>query len=352
MRNTGVMLLVVCLLLTTIPLINAQENDENTTALPVTFQLSGLQHEYQGWNNCGPATLTTALSFFGWTDDQYTAAHWLKPDPEDKNVSAEQMAAFVNTFTDVKALVRYGGDLTLLRQLVAHEFPVIIAAGYEPDGYDWMGHYLLVTGYDDDTDMILTQDSFLGPDTSYPQTEIDYFWRHFNRIFIVLYPPEREEELFNLLGEDADAQINATRALETARQEAIANSIDPFAWFNMGTSYTLLGKYEEATIAFEQARNVGEGLPWRMLWYQFGPFEAYYQTGRTAELIDLVQFNLATTANGIHPIEETYYYAGLARAALGEQERAIVNLQQAITINPNFAPAVEALADIAGTDGT
>ena len=136
-----------------------------------------------------------------------------------------------------------------------------------------------------------------------------------------------------------------------AREEAVADSADPFAWFNMGTSYTLLEQYEEAAVAFDQARNVGDGLPWRMAWYQFGTFEAYYQTGRYEDVIALAQYNLATTPDGEHPIEETYYYAGLARDALGDVDRAILNLQQAALINPNFAPAVEALAAIAGTDG-
>lgn len=348
MRNTTKrLLLLLGLLLTGLMPLSAQEN----SPLPPTSQMTGFTHEYQGWNNCGPATLTTALTYFGWTDNQNTAANWLKPDPEDKNVSPDQMAAFANTFTDVRVLVRYGGDMALLQRLIAAEFPVIIEAGYQPEGYDWMGHYLLVAGYDNVTETILTQDSFLGPNTIYPQAEIDYFWRHFNRVYLVLYSPERETELFTLLAEDTDAQINAAHALETARQEAASNSADPFAWFNMGTSYTLLGQYEEAAVAFEQARNVGEGLPWRMLWYQFGPFEAYYQTGRYTDLIELAQFNLSTTPDGGHPIEETYYYAGLARDALGEQERATANLQEALFINPNFTPAAEALAVLSAPDG-
>jgi tetratricopeptide (TPR) repeat protein len=101
-------------------------------------------------------------------------------------------------------------------------------------------------------------------------------------------------------------------------------------------------------VAFDQARNTGEGIPWRMLWYQFGPFEAYLETGRIDAVLELVQYNLATTPDGEHPIEETYYYAGLARAAQGDTERAVLNLQQAVFLNPNFAPAREALAALQG----
>jgi tetratricopeptide (TPR) repeat protein len=341
------LLMLTLLLLTAAPVL-AQGGGGS---LPETARLDGFRHEYQGWNNCGPATLTMGLTYFGWEDDQFTAAAWLKPDSEDKNVSAWQMAEFVNQFTEFNALVRYGGDLDRLKALIANGFPVIIAAGYQPEGYDWMGHYLLVAGYDDSDATMLTQDSFLGPDTVYAQTEIDFFWRHFNRVYLVLYAPEQESDLLALLGDDADEQVNAANALTVAREEAVADSADPFAWFNMGTSYTLLEQYEEAAVAFDQARNVGDGLPWRMAWYQFGTFEAYYQTGRYEDVIALAQYNLSTTPDGEHPIEETYYYAGLARDALGDVDRAILNLQQAALINPNFAPAVEALAAIAGTDG-
>ncbi len=41
-------------------------------------------------------------------------------------------------------------------------------------------------------------------------------------------------------------------------------------------------------------------------------------------------------------MEETYYYAALARAGMGETDRAILNLDGAISFNPNFTPAREA----------
>lgn len=344
----SITLVIVLLVLVVAAPVLAQGGDGN---LPPTTRLEGLRHEYQGWNNCGPATLATALSYFGWSGDQAETAAWLKPDPEDKNVTAAQLAEYVNTFTEQRALVRYGGSLTLLRQLVAAEFPVIIAAGYQPDGFDWMGHYLLVSGYDDDAGTLLTQDSFRGPDMTYPQTEVDAYWRHFNRLFVVIYPPARETDLLTLLGEDADPATNAARALETARLEASAAPEDPFAWFNLGTSFALLEQFTEAATAFDQARNTGDGLPWRMLWYQFGPFEAYYQTGRFDDVLALVQYNLATTPEEEHAIEETYFYAGLAREALGEPDRAALNFQQALQINPNFRPAVAALNDLEATPG-
>jgi hypothetical protein len=341
------MLLIIAL--TLMGMSSAFAQDTPPTA-PPSYQLAGVQHIYQTWNNCGPATLSMGLSFFGYGDDQQVAANWLKPNSEDKNVSPWQMVEYVNTQVPgtVRALVRQAGTLDLVRLLTSRDFAVIMEAGYDPpnDPQGWMGHYLLVTGYDDASQTLVTMDSFEGPNYTYDYAYIDEFWRHFNRVYIVLYEYSREAELLELLGEDADVAANWQNALGAARAQAIANQQDPFAWFNMGTSFAGLGQYEPAATAFDQSRAVGGGLPFRMLWYQFGPFEAYYQMGRYQDMIALAQASL--NDGGGQFVEETFYYGGLARMGLGETERARDNLNQAIFLNPNFTPAREALALLDG----
>ncbi len=316
--------------------------------LPPTFQLKGFTHIWQGWNNCGPATITEALSYFGGTKDQYVAAAWLKPNKEDKNVSPWQLAEYVNTQVGgtARALVRQGGTLTLLKSLLTSNFPVVIESGYDPPGENlgWMGHYLLVTGYDDSQQIVYTYDTYKGPNFIYSYDHLNTYWRHFDRLFVVLYDQTREAELKTLLGADADERQNSINALEVARQEAVGNPQDPFAWFNMGTNFIALKMYNEAATAFDQARNVGGGLPWRMMWYQFGPFEAYYHTGRFQDMIALAQANLKD--GGGQYVEETFYYAGLAREGLGEKDKAVDNFDSAIAFNPNFQPARDALAQV------
>src|SRR5215216_6002498 len=114
----------------------AQDTQEvaSSGTIPASWNLNGIQHIYQGWNNCGPATLTMGLTYFGGGNDQYTAAQWLKPNSEDKNVSPWQMAEYVNNQIGgtVYALVRQGGTLERLKQLIANNFVVIIEEGYDP----------------------------------------------------------------------------------------------------------------------------------------------------------------------------------------------------------------------------
>ncbi len=333
----------------------------NPAPIPPAYRMEGFRYEPQGWNNCGPATLTNALTFFGYTDNQQRAAHWLKPNSEDKNVNPAEMVAFVNTQVSelpVYALTRYNGTLDLLKTLLANNFPVIIEAGYdpEPQRLGWMGHYLLVIGYDDAQRQVITHDSYDGANLPYSYEHIETFWRHFNRAYIVLYESGREPELLALLGADADAGQNALRALETARQEAAASPRrDPFAWFNMGTSYLALASvygqqaYEYAAAAFDVALKMDAStpeerqldadvaMPWRTLWYQFGPYEAYNATGQYDKTL-LWTSNILNDGGG-QWVEETFYYAGVAREQLGETSRALENYRQAAYLNSNFAAA-------------
>ncbi len=318
------------------------------TTVPAAYRLNGVQHIYQDWNNCGPATLTMGLTYFGYEADQYPAAQWLKPNPEDKNVSPWQIAEYVNNHLagTTRALVRQGGTLDTLRLLLSNDFPVMIEAGYEPPGENlgWMGHYLLTIGYDDGARTLYTHDSYEGPNLGYSYDHVETYWRQFNRLYIVLYDITREAEVMALLGPNADETVNWQNALNTARAEAIANDQDPFAWFNMGTNFAGLGLWVEASVAYDQARNVGGGLPWRMNWYQFGMLQAYVETQQYDKVIALAQANL--NDGGGQYVEETFYYGGLARLGLGETDRAISNFNGAISFNPNFTPARVALEDL------
>jgi len=60
-------------------------------------------------NNCGPANITMALSFFGWSSGQEVAQAYVRPSTEDKNVNPWELVAFVREQTGFQALTRIGG---------------------------------------------------------------------------------------------------------------------------------------------------------------------------------------------------------------------------------------------------
>jgi hypothetical protein len=318
----------------------------NNTGRPANARLYGFTHVKQTWNNCGPANITMGLSYYGWAEGQDVAASFLKPDREDKNVNPSEMVSFVNERTGVRAITRIGGDMELLKNLLANNLPVIIETGYMPEGYDWLGHYQTVVGYDDAQRVFYVYDSYLGAGENgsgiaEPYTEFDTNWQAFNRVFIVIYSQEQEGLVAQILGERADVTKAAEIALSTAQAEARANPQNAFAWFNMGTALTRLERYDEAAVAYDQARRAG--LPWRMLWYQFGPFEAYYNVQRYDDVTALVDTNLT---NGAEYVEETFYWQGRVLAAQGRTQAAAGAFNQALSRNPFFTAAQTALDEL------
>lgn len=320
------------------------------TSIPLpsftTLTLDNLSWEQQRWNNCGPTTITIGLTYFGYDETQRRAANFLKPNPEDTNVSPSQLVEFVNSQVgnelSVRALYRVGGTPEMLKRLVANDFPVIVERGIIVEDTGWMGHYSLVVGYDDASNdgEYLVYDSYLGYSRGagrrFSQDSIEDGWRQFNYTFIVLYTPSREGLLREILGQHADPAYAAQFALKMARADATADADDKWAWFNIGTAYTLLGQYDEAALAFDRARQMS--LEFRMMWYQFGPYIAYLHTGRYDDVLALARQSERTTPY----VEEVYYYRGLAYAAQGETDSAIFQFDRTLQNNPNYTAAEEA----------
>jgi tetratricopeptide (TPR) repeat protein len=297
-------------------------------------QLAGMNHQWQTWNNCGPATITTQMSYFGHLDTQAEAAQFLKPNTDDKNVSPHELAAYART-AGMGAIVRQGGTIEQIKLLLNNNFPVLAETWLLHDG-DGLGHYRLLNGYDDATGQFNTSDSLNGPDFKVSYEQLDADWRVFNRLYVVIFPPLEAEIVSNIVGEDLNDPVMYDRLIAMAQAEIAANPGDVIAHFNHGEALTRQGRYQEAVAAFDQARTIG--LHWRRLWYQFTPFEAYYAVGRHQDVLDLAK----ATIRGTGGLEEAYYYQGLSLHATG-QPRATASFEAALAHNPNFAPAKEAL---------
>jgi len=301
---------------------------------------------WQTWNNCGPATLAMDLSYFGLKTSQADCAATIRPNKEDKNVSPEELAAFARS-QGLQAIVRVNGDSDALRRFLASGIPVLIETWHEPEPNDGMGHYRLLTGYDDAERVWLAYDSYdaTGIDRNkpyggirIPYDQLDPLWQVFNRPYVVVHTDAQAEQVRAILGRDFDEDAMRLRALSDAQAAVQANAADPFAWFNLGSDLTALGRYEEAATAYDKARQIG--LPWRMFWYQFDAFRAYYETGRYEEVIALADATIRTAKY----VEELYYWRGLAQQAQGRPAEALASFQQALEMNRNYTPAAEALA--------
>jgi hypothetical protein len=336
------------------------------TPLPESVILDGVIYvdQHNRWNYCGPANLTMALKFWGWPGDRDDVARVIKPgvqDPSlefiqqgrwDKNVMPYEMADFVHNETGFKMLTRYGGDIEVVKRLIASGFPVLIEKGYYEADYTgkvaWLGHFLFTTGYDNAAGEFIVQDAYLKPGENLRVDYATYIegWRSFDFLFMVVYPPEREAEVYEALGPYADHNWANQNALDIANQETlILEGIDAFfAWFNKGTSLVQLQRYFDAALAYDHAFNLYAQLgnddnqrPYRIMWYQTGPYWAYYYSGRYQDVINLANTTLYETISD-PTLEESLYWRGMAYYATGQTDDAIADFRETVRLNPNFSP--------------
>jgi len=325
--------------------------------LPEKVTLTGVIYEDQHgrWNYCAPANLAMALSFWGWKGNRDVVGPALKPEEKDKNVMPYEMVDYIESQTHLRAALRVGGDLDLLRRFLAAGYPVLVEKGtylHDLTGVvSWMGHYQVVTGYDDagsndSGGYFITQDSFIEADHQVSYDEMERGWRAFNYTYIIVYPADREVEVMALLGPDADETTNFQNAALKASNEIYGLSgIDHyFAWFNRGSSLVALQDYGGAAVAYDETFKVYNDIPeserpWRMLWYQTGPYFAYYGVGRYYDLLYLADGTLQAM-QGEKNLEESYYWRGMARAATGDQAGAIEDFRASLLYHPEFEPAL------------
>jgi hypothetical protein len=332
------------------------------TPLPATVMLDGVKYEDQHnrWNYCGPANFSMALTFWGWDGNRDVIGKAIKPSDKDKNVMPYELQDFVTDHVPgMHTVMRYGGDIDMLKRLISAGFPVVTEKGYYELDYTgktgWMGHYQFITGYDDVKKVLIAQDTYLdGPNFPIPYDKFTEGWRSFNYVFVLAYPADREGEVMNLLGPLADADGAARLSLERAQAEGQSLSgIDQFfAWFNVGTSQVALRQYGDASYAYDYAFQLYNGLtgdnsvrPYRMMWYQTGPYFAYYYSNRFSDVINLATTTLDDTIS--EPVlEESLVWRGRAYYMAGQTQKAINDYRAALKVHPNWLPALQALQDL------
>ncbi|RPJ49302.1 MAG: hypothetical protein EHM21_07175 [Chloroflexi bacterium] len=315
--------------------------------------------QHYGFNNCAPANLTMALQFWNWGGTRESVSESIKPFAKDKNVMPYELVDFVNSLTDLRALMRVGGTPETLKRLISAGYPVIVERGvYLRDlsgKVSWMGHYQVVYGYDDKAGQWQVKDSFEkgGDHFNVGYNELIRGWRSFDYAFLVIYPPENEGEVLGLLGSYADEANSNQIAAQIASDEIASTQGQDqfFALFNRGTSLQRLQDFNGAAQAFDEAfafyaKLSGDQRPWRMLWYQTGPYFAYYYIGRYNDVINLADKTINTASEPY--LEESFYWRAMAKIQLGDQGGAVEDLKQSLEFHPGFIPSVVLLQQVGG----
>lgn len=297
---------------------------------PLTKELVGGSHSFQTFNNCGPAALSMALSYYGITVSQGELGQALRPyqnpqgDNDDKSVTLEELAEKSKEYNLVP-YHRPNGNMELIKQLIAYDIP-IIARTLLTTSED-IGHYRVVKGYDDSTGEIIQDDSLQGRDLRYPYLDFDLLWKQFNYEYLVLATPDKIEIVENILGENVDEKVAWQKAVDRAKQQLVQNPEDLYARLNLSVAYFNIGNYSESVLEYEKIETL---LSFRTLWYQTEPIEAYFALGNYDRVLSMTDKILG---NENRAFSELYVLRGLVYERQGEDNLASAEFDKAVLYN-------------------
>jgi len=299
--------------------------------------LGDFSHEWQTWNNCGPATLAIGLSFYGVERTQADIAAVLKPNVADKNVSLAELLDYAAR-EGVQARVRVNGTVDLLRRLTNGFIPVL-TEGWLTVGED-IGHYRIVRGYDLETDQLLTQDSYHGPNLWVSVEDFEAMWQPFFFAYTPLYRAEQEPLVASIIGADWEDGTMIARALASAQAAVESANENPYAWHNLGDALRLSGDLDGSLSAYEHA--VELGLPGRFFWYQFGYFAVLNGLGQHERVLEFTQ----PLIEEVPSLAEVLVERGHALRSLGRKDEAIAEFEQALLYLSDQDKVLAILADL------
>lgn len=312
----------------------------NLLTPPVQKILQNNYHIFQTFNNCGPAALSMALSYYGINASQQTLGDALRPyqipggDNDDKSVTLSELAEKSTEYGFI-AYHRPNGSITMLKQFITYDLPIITRTWTKTT--EDIGHFRVVKGFDDTTEELIQDDSLQGKNLRFSYSEFNALWDKFNFEYLVLVPADKLEIVETILGTDVDTQAAWTRAVKTAQDLLLQNPTDITARFNLSVALYHIRQYQEAVVEFEKVENA---LPFRTLWYQIEPIDAYYQLGNFDRVFAITDKILN---NHNRAFSELYLIRGDIYKQQGNIQTAISEYEKAVFYNRNLKKAQEAL---------
>lgn len=310
------------------------------TPLPDKKILSNNYHIFQSFNNCGPASLSMALSYFGINKSQEELGQELRPWQQaegihdDKSVTLAELEKKAKEY-DLIAYHRPNGSIEMMEQLIAADIPVVTRTWLHAD--EDIGHYRVVKGYDKSAQTIVQDDSFQDKNLVYAYNEFNEIWEKFNYEYLVIFPKEKEQIVSSILGENVDK----TFAWEQAKNASLTvTQTDPnniYNYFNLSVAYYNLKEYKKAVEAYEK---VSTQLPFRTLWYQSEPIMAYYETGNFDKVFEITD-EILNGENSAY--SELYLVRGNIYKKQGNLDAAKAEYEKAVYYNSNYKEAQIAL---------
>jgi tetratricopeptide (TPR) repeat protein len=296
-------------------------------------------HIFQTFNNCGPAALSMALSYYGISETQQKLGQDLRPyqipngDNDDKSVTLEELAEKSKEYGFVP-YHRPNGNIEQIKFFVTYDIP-IIARTWTKINED-IGHYRVIKGFDETAQEIIQDDSLQGKNLRYTYQQFNALWKQFNYEYLVLVPNDKIKIAEQILREDADEKSAWLKALRQAQGILQENPNDATARFNLSVALYNVGEYQRSVEEFEKVEHF---LPFRTLWYQIEPILAYYELGNYDRVFEITGKVLN---NYNRAFSELYILRGNIYKNQGNIEDARSEFQKAVFYNVNLRSAQEA----------
>jgi len=322
----------------------SNQTSEKPTNLPSAKTLQTDYHIFQTFNNCAPAGLSIALSFYGIKASQEELAEALRPynnlsgKNDDKSTPPEELAEIAKEYGLIPYF-RPNGTIETLKQFIASGMPVIVRTFLHPN--EDFAHYRVVKGYDDATKEIVQDDSLEGKDLRFSYDGFLKLWQPFNYGYLVLVPKEKQKTAEKILGKELNTEIAWQHAIDRARREIDADRGISYPRYNLVTALYYAHDYAGAKNVFEAMESQ---ITPHTLWYQIEPIGAYFELGnydRVFELTDKI------FADGNVAASELYLLRGKSYLAKGDTASAKTEFEKAVLYNKNYKPAKEALLSLA-----
>jgi tetratricopeptide (TPR) repeat protein len=308
--------------------------------LPQSKTLVNDYHIFQSFNNCGPAALSMALSYYAINVSQAELGQQLRPyqvaggDNDDKSTTLEELAKKSEEYNLI-AYHRPNGNPELIKHFINNDMPVITRTWLEEN--DDIGHYRIIKGFDENTKEFIQDDSYQGKNLHYSYERFNKIWEKFNYEYLVLVPKDKQNIAEEILGEDKDEITAWKNAVALSQQQLSKNPDDIYARFNLSVAYFHTRDYKNSVNEFEK---VEERLPFRTLWYQIEPIEAYFSLGNYDRVFEITDRILH---NHNRAFSELYIIRGNIYKVQGDTDAARNEFEQAVFYNSNLKEAQEAL---------
>jgi len=256
-------------------------------------------------------------------------------DNDDKSVTLPELGEKAKDYNLV-SYHRPNGNRELIKRAISAGFPVITRTWLTAS--EDIGHYRVIKGFDDTTRTLIQDDSLQGKNLVYSYEDFDEIWEKFNYEFLLLIPSEKEHLAEGILMENFDEQSSWELAANRAERLLTENPNDIYARFNYSVALFHTGNYANAVSEFEK---VETRLPFRTLWYQIEPIEAYYELEQYDRVLQMTERILN---NQNRAFSELYLIRGNIFSTRGDMGAAQAEYDKALFYNKNLKAAQTAVA--------